>query len=343
MDRINGSNVAPDLHGAGKDGWRDGNKALGIPATVVTAEFLNSIQEEVASVIESQGIVLNVGDKTQLKQAIERMVKGGDYKQSVRAASTVNVAAISGLLTVDGVNLVAGDRVLLKNQTTATQNGIYIAAAGVWTRSDDADAGAEFNGGAIIPVEEGATNADTNWQITNNGTVTIGTTALTFAVFGTNADASTIVKGILKLATDILTKEGIDTSTAVTPASLSSRTATEEQTGLVEKATAIEAQTFTADKFLDGALLNLALKGANQSLVANGYQKLLGGMIIQWGFHAGAGNTTFPIAFPNACFVALTCYAGTSGGVTTNARALTTTGFNNTLVTGDYYWIAGGC
>lgn len=194
MDRINGSNVAPDLHGAGKDGWRDGNKALGIPATVVTAEFLNSLQEEVANVIEGQGITLDVGDKTQLKQAIELMVKGGDYKASVRVASTAAINLAAPGANIDGVAMVAGNRFLEKDNATLANRGIYIwnGAAVAATRALDADTGAEFNGGAIIPVEEGTVNADTNWQVTNDGTVTIGVTGLTFKLVGASKAISAI-------------------------------------------------------------------------------------------------------------------------------------------------------
>lgn len=78
------------------------------------------------------------------------------------------------------------------------------------------------------------------------------------------ADATTSVKGILKLSTDAQTQAGVDTLTAVTPASLSSRIATETRTGLVEKATPAEARTFAADKFIDGALFGSVALGANQ-------------------------------------------------------------------------------
>jgi phage-related tail fiber protein len=60
------------------------------------------------------------------------MVQGLEPKQSVRAASTANIATLSGPMTLDGVALVAGDRVLVKDQTTAGQNGIYVVAAGAW-------------------------------------------------------------------------------------------------------------------------------------------------------------------------------------------------------------------
>lgn len=76
--------------------------------------------------------------------------------------------------------------------------------------------------------------------------------------------------------------------------------ATETTAGLLEIATNLEAQSFTANKAIDGAKLAEAFKGANSSLSANGYQKLPSGLIIQWGATTAAVNT-FPVAFPNAC------------------------------------------
>lgn len=102
-----------------------------------------------------------------------------DHKQSVRAATTANIA-LSGLQTIDGVVLVAGDRVLVKNQTAAKDNGLYVAAAGAWSRAVDADLSAEVTAGLVVHVEQGATLADTRWQLVTDGTIVLGTTALTF-------------------------------------------------------------------------------------------------------------------------------------------------------------------
>ncbi len=118
-----------------------------------------------------------------LKNYIDSAVNGLDLKQSCRVASTANIATLSGLLTIDGVTVVAGDRVLVKDQSTGSANGIYIAASGAWTRATDCDANAEVTGGMFIFVEEGTSNQDTGWVLTTNGTITIGTTALTFQQF----------------------------------------------------------------------------------------------------------------------------------------------------------------
>lgn len=101
----------------------------------------------------------------------------------VRAATAGNIA-LSGLQTVDGITLAAGDRVLVKNQTTGSQNGVYTAAAGVWARSADADTSAKVAAGIHVYVEEGTANGKTRWQMVNAGTVTVGTTALSFEKSG---------------------------------------------------------------------------------------------------------------------------------------------------------------
>lgn len=109
---------------------------------------------------------------------------GTDWKQSVRAASTANIASLSGLLTIDGITVVAGDRVLVKDQSTGSANGIYVAAAGAWSRATDCDANAEVTAGLSVMVTEGTTSADSQWRLTTNDAIVVGTTALTFAQIG---------------------------------------------------------------------------------------------------------------------------------------------------------------
>lgn len=142
-----------------------------------------------------------------------------DYKDSVRVATTANLAALSGLLTVDGVVLNAGDRVLVKDQTTGSQNGIYLAASGGWTRALDADDGTKLTSGALVPVEAGTANADTVWMLTTDGAITIGATALTFAL---NAGGNKFVKKAGDTLLGALTLFGGDTG--VTPAQFDATT-----------------------------------------------------------------------------------------------------------------------
>ncbi|WP_244966064.1 phage tail protein [Pseudomonas luteola] len=102
-----------------------------------------------------------------------------DAKQSVRVATTANIT-LSGAQSIDGVAVIAGQRVLVKNQTTASENGIYVAATGGWARAADADSSAKVTPGLTVYVEEGVTQADTIWKLVTDGTITLGTTALTF-------------------------------------------------------------------------------------------------------------------------------------------------------------------
>lgn len=116
------------------------------------------------------------------KQYVDAVRSGLDPKDSVRVATTANIT-LSGTQTIDDVAVIVGNRVLVKNQTTASENGIYVVAAGAWTRASDADSSAEVNAGMFAFAEEGTVNADTGWWITTNNPITLGTTALTFAQF----------------------------------------------------------------------------------------------------------------------------------------------------------------
>ena len=102
-----------------------------------------------------------------------------DRKQSVRVATTANVG-LNGAQTVDGIAVVAGDRVLVKSQTLAKDNGIYVVANGAWIRAKDADSNADVTSALIVSVEAGATLADTIWQLITDGLIVLGTTSLTF-------------------------------------------------------------------------------------------------------------------------------------------------------------------
>lgn len=116
------------------------------------------------------------------KNYVDLTVQGLDPKQSVKAATVANIASLSGTMTIDGVALVAGDRVLVKDQTTTTANGIYVVAAGAWSRSLDADSWAELPG-AYVFAEAGTANADMGFVCTVEAGGTLGTTPITFQQF----------------------------------------------------------------------------------------------------------------------------------------------------------------
>jgi hypothetical protein len=133
---------------------------------------------------------------------------GLDVKASVRAATTNEMMLIGsyavGEVTVDGVQVVAGDRILVKNQAGNPQNnGIYIVVDdGPWTRATDADSSAEVTAGMFTFVAEGTVNADSGWVLTTNDTITLGTTALTFAQFS-GAGSITAGNGLTKTGNTI--------------------------------------------------------------------------------------------------------------------------------------------
>lgn len=173
----------PGAPASPSDGYpTNGNALTATPATEPGEWWFHAIGEELRAVIADGGLTPNINTLTQVRDAIRNMIKGGDYKDSVRVASTVAINLAAPGANIDGVAMVAGDRFLEKNHGTPALRGIYIwnGAAVAATRATDADDGAELNDGALIPVEQGTVNADTTWRLTSDGTVTIGTTALTF-------------------------------------------------------------------------------------------------------------------------------------------------------------------
>lgn len=293
MKRIDTATRAVDLFGAGKDGYKDGNKTLGISPTDLNASIFNAIQEEIAGVIEGTGVALVPADNTQLATAIKSLIANGVNDYIARATTTANIT-LSGLGTQAGGDwsgaLTAGDLVLVKDQTTGSQNGWYNVAAGAWTRATFADISAEIKPGVLTQVSEGSTLADSVWILTTDAPITLATTALVFArkdipIFASNA----------------------------------------------------EAQAFSVtNKVISPATLAAAFQAANQSMAVTGYQKLPGGLIIQWGLtsaiaQSGFNAVTFPVTFPTAVFRVVgspIVSASNSNVYSVGAYSITTSGFN---------------
>lgn len=151
-------------------------------------------------------------------------VQGWSWKSPVRAASTANLT-LSGAQTIDGVSVVAGDRVLVKNQTTATANGIYVCATGSWTRSTDMDTASEFLLATCF-VSEGATAGNTSWTMTTDGPITVGSTAIAWVQTGGGPNYSagngiTISSGVIAVDTAVTARKasaaiGDGSSTTIT-------------------------------------------------------------------------------------------------------------------------------
>lgn len=123
------------------------------------------------------------------KAYVDAIAQGLHWKDSVACVAAGNIT-LSGTQTIDGISAGVGDRVLVKGQTAGAANGIYVVAAGAWSRSTDMDAAAEFPGAAMF-VRAGTANADSGWVCTND-TVNVGVTSVTFAQF---SGAGQIVAG----------------------------------------------------------------------------------------------------------------------------------------------------
>jgi len=176
------------------------------------------------------------------KAYVDSAAQGIDWKASVRAASTSNVDIAGWLqmnavmIGIDGVTGLGGHRILLKNQTDATENGIYLVSANgsSLSRATDADTGTELTSNFAVFVEQGTTNADQGYVLTTDGAITVGTTALNFTQFtglgqivaGTGLDKtgntldidSTVVTltGTQTLTNKTLTSPVINTPTGIT-------------------------------------------------------------------------------------------------------------------------------
>jgi phage-related tail fiber protein len=156
-------------------------------ATTAQGYRLDQFAAPTSSVSLNSQTITNLADPTNAQDAatkayVDAARSGLDVKASVRVATTANIT-LSGTQTIDGVAVVAGDRVLVKNQATGSENGIYVVAAGSWSRATDADTSTEVTAGLFTFVEEGTAGADSGWVLSTNAPVTIGTTSLTFAQF----------------------------------------------------------------------------------------------------------------------------------------------------------------
>jgi hypothetical protein len=121
------------------------------------------------------------------REYVNSVAAGLDPKQSCKVATTANIT-LSGTQTIDGVSVSANDRVLVKDQSTASENGIYICAAGSWSRSSDMAAGSDAAGNQMF-IEQGTVNADLGFVcVSNKGSAVVGTNDLTFSIFSRQSD-----------------------------------------------------------------------------------------------------------------------------------------------------------
>ena len=155
--------------------------------TAVRTNRLDQMAAPTSAVSMNSQKITSVGTPTVSTDAVnmqyvDDLLNWTDWKASARAATVANVT-LSWLQTIDGISLIAGERILVKNQTTASENWIYLVASGAWTRSLDADTDWDLTSATALFIEEWTTLADTQWRITTDWAIVIWTTAITFEQF----------------------------------------------------------------------------------------------------------------------------------------------------------------
>jgi hypothetical protein len=155
-------------------------------ATAGSQASLTDLSSPTASFSFGSQLLTNLLDPVSLQDAatknyVDNVAQGLDTKASCLAGTTANIT-LSGTQTIDGIAIVAGDRVLVKNQTLPAENGIYVASASAWARSSDMNTWAEVVS-AYSFIETGTTLADTGWVVTSDAGGTIDTTPITWTQF----------------------------------------------------------------------------------------------------------------------------------------------------------------
>lgn len=194
-------------------------------------------------------------------------------KGPCRVATTANIT-LSGLQTVDGVSLAEDDRVLVKNQTSSVDNGIYVVSTGLWRRSKDFAGNRDVKKGTQVFVTSGTTYAETIWYVTAADPITIDTSAITFASSGTVVSvyphiASVALLEALDTATNTIAylsasgKEGV--FQRVTAASYTSWISADTQGAIIVQSTtnATYAWLRVDIKYLDARWFGMVADGAD--------------------------------------------------------------------------------
>jgi hypothetical protein len=172
-------------------------RALGTTSSTALAgnTTLDAITAPTASLSLNSQKITSVQDPASAQDAatkayVDSVASGLDSKASVRVATTAAIT-LSGTQTIDGVAVIATDRVLVKDQAAPAANGIYVVAAGSWTRASDMDAWTEVPS-AYAWVEEGTANGDSGWVVTSDTGGTLNTTAISWTLF---SSASSLIAG----------------------------------------------------------------------------------------------------------------------------------------------------
>ncbi len=250
------------------------------------------------------------------KGYVDAVKSGLDIKESVRVISTSNIT-LSGLQTIDGVSLAAGDRVLVAGQTAGANNGIYVVASGAWSRAEDANSNEKVSAGMFTFVSEGTVHGDSGWVLTTNDTIIVGTTALAFTQFS-GAGQISAGDGLSKSG-NVLNVVGTADRITVTSDAVDIASTYEGQTSITTVGT-ISTGTWNGDN------IGLAYGGTGASLTAN-----QGGIVY-------SGSSSLAIVAPGTSGQLLT--SGGTGAPTWTTPSDLTVGKASNLVGGSANEIA---
>ena len=250
-----------------------------------------------------------------------------DYKQSVRVVTTTNITLAGGAPnTVDGVSLVINNRILVTGQTTGSQNGLYYVTTvgtgsnGTWTRSSDADATGEIDAGMIVMVTEGTVYADTQWKLTTNDPITIGSTALTFVQ---NYLANSISAGTSNVTVGSSANVTISSAGTANVFTVSSTgtvvSGTESVTGNITGGNIRTAGLVSATGSITGSsVVGGVITGTSTSVTGN----ITGGNLITGGSITATGIATSTGVILTPWNLGATNIATVGGGATASGRTL---------------------
>ena len=174
--------------------------------TGVVSNRLDEFAAPASAVSLNSQKITNLADPTSNNDAankgyVDGVAQGLDVKDSVKVATTANIT-LSGTQTIDGVSVSADERVLVKNQNTATENGLYLCKASAWARTSDLAAGSDA-AGMFTFVEQGSTNADIGFVCTSDkGSAVVGTNNLAFSTFSSSG-TTTAGNGLQKSGNEI--------------------------------------------------------------------------------------------------------------------------------------------
>ena len=238
-----------------------------------------------------------------------------DYKQSVRVVTVANITLTGGApATVDGVNLSQSDRILVTGQTTGTQNGLYQVATvgtgsdGTWTRTNDGNDTGEIESGMIVMVTEGTVYKDTQWKLTTEDPITIGTTSL---IFDQNYSANSISAGSSNVS--VLANANVTISSAGT-----ANVVLVSSTGTVTTGTASVTGNITGGNILTGGIISVTGNITGNYFIGNGSQLT--------GISGGGGGANIANGTSNITIVSSGGNANVNIGGTANVAVFATTG-----------------